>query len=414
MHAAMSSAPATTKSDAGIIADDMHPFLRRYKDGRVERLAVSAFVPPSEAPGPAGVATRDVVVDRATGVAARLFLSVGAAATGRRLPLVVYFHGGAFCTGSAFSELYHRYAAALSARAGALVVSVEYRLAPEHPVPAAYDDAWAALRWVASLADPWLTCHADPERVFLAGESAGANIVHNVAARSASSAAAGGFDIEGIVLLQPFFWGPERLPSERDRHDGPVFSPEFVDTLWPFLTAGAAGNDDPRINPPAGEVMSLPCRRALVAVAAKDVARDRGCRYAAWLRHGERRREVTLVESEGEDHGFHLYRPARASAVALMDLVAKFIDGGAAQPLPITAAAESGLHRHGCPEVHLRVPEDTSKICRSCRAGNNAFVAGQKAPATSFRRELGRTNSTEQARKGPFAPPAGLVAKSCL
>jgi len=98
-----------------------------------------------------------------------------------------------------------------------------------------------------------------------------------------------------------------------------VFSPEFVDTLWPFLTAGAAGNDDPRISPSADLVASLPCRRVLVGVAAKDVVRDRGCRYAAWLRRGERRRQVTLLESKGKDHGLHLYRPGCASAVALMD-----------------------------------------------------------------------------------------------
>uniref|UniRef100_A0A0E0ECB3 Alpha/beta hydrolase fold-3 domain-containing protein n=1 Tax=Oryza meridionalis TaxID=40149 RepID=A0A0E0ECB3_9ORYZ len=93
---------------------------------------------------------------------ARLFLPSGAAATGqRRLPIVVYFHGGSFCTESAFCRTYHRYATFLASRAGALVVSVEYRLAPEHPIPAAYDDAWAALQWVASLSDPWFADYGD-------------------------------------------------------------------------------------------------------------------------------------------------------------------------------------------------------------------------------------------------------------
>ncbi|KAJ1291007.1 hypothetical protein BS78_02G286200 [Paspalum vaginatum] len=305
----------------------MHPFLRTYRDGHVERLVPATFVPASEAPGGSGVATRDVVIDPATGVSVRLFLSISAVSTGRRLPLIVYFHGGAFCTGSAFSEVFHRYAASMTARAGAVVVSVEYRLAPEHPVPVAYEDAWVALRWAASRSDPWLAYHAHPTSMFLAGDSAGANIAHAVAARVAASGGVGdGIDIEGMVLVHPFFWGPERLPSETDRHDGPLFSPEFVDTLWLFLTAGAAGNDDPRINPPAEHVASLPCRRALVAVASKDVVRDRGRRYAVMLRRGELHREVTLVESQGTDHGFHLYRPECASAVALMDRVAE-IDG---------------------------------------------------------------------------------------
>ncbi|OEL30326.1 2-hydroxyisoflavanone dehydratase [Dichanthelium oligosanthes] len=248
---------------------------------------------------------------------------------GRRLPLVVYFHGGAFCTGSAFSELFHRYAFSLSARAGALVVSVEYRLAPEHPVPAAYEDAWVALRWAASRSDPWLVYHADHMRMYLAGESASDNIAHNMAAHVVAE----GEDvrIEGMVLLQPFFWGPERLPSETYRRDGPVFSPEFVDTLWPFLTAGAAGNDDPRINRPASQ----------------DVVRDRACRYAAWLRRGERCREVSLVESKGKDHGFHIYRPECAIAVALMDRVAQFINNGWAPSLIADAETEHLLAREG-------------------------------------------------------------------
>ncbi|KAL6656565.1 hypothetical protein ACP70R_004345 [Stipagrostis hirtigluma subsp. patula] len=398
-------APATKKVD-GEIADDMYPYLRRYKDGRVERLAVSTFVPASEEPGATGVATRDVVVDPSTGVSVRLFLNVAAAATGRRLPLIVYFHGGSFCTGSAFSKLFHRYAASLCTHTGALVISVDYRLAPEHPIPAAYNDAWAALRWVVSLSDPWIACHANPMRMFLAGESAGGNIVHNVAARAATPDG-DDIDIEGLILLQPFFWGTDRLPSETDWHDGSVFEPEWVDKLWPFLTAGAADNDDPRLNPLADQVASLPCRRALVAVAAKDLARDRGRRYAAWLCHGERHREVMLVESEGEDHGFHLYRLARPSAVALMDRVVEFINGGA--PLPFSGTKTGHLHAQDDMNKTYRAAlanGSGTKVCR--RPGlmtRNAFVVRPaKPPAASFRLMLGRPSSCKVVQKGPFAP----------
>jgi acetyl esterase/lipase len=375
----------------------MHPFLRTYKDGRVERLVPDTFVPASEDPGATGVATRDVVVDPSTGVPARLFLSVRAVATGRRLPLVIYFHGGAFCTGSAFSEPYNRHAASLSARAGALVVSVEYRLAPEHPIPAAYEDAWVALRWAVSRSDPWLASYADPTRTFLAGDSAGANITHSVSARVAADGE-DGISIEGMVLLQPFFWGTERLPSETDRHDGPVFSPEFVGTLWPFLTAGAAGNDDPRINPLSGQVASLPCGRALVAVAGKDLLRDRGCRYAAWLRRGDDGscREVTLVESKGRDHGFHLYRPKCAAAVALMDRVAEFINGHRRAPSSLIAGAETE-------PLHAR--EGTDKSCRA------AVCDG---PDKKVRDSPARNNSNatvvDTTQMGPF-PTAGQILR---
>ncbi|XP_073359632.1 2-hydroxyisoflavanone dehydratase-like [Aegilops tauschii subsp. strangulata] len=270
MHANKTS-PAKQKEGRDISVD-MYPFIRKYKDGSIERFLRSPFVLASpDQGGNRGVATRDVVVDKATGVSVRLFLPSRAADTaGRnRLPLVIYVHGGSFCTESAFGRTYHRYATSLAASAGALVVSVEYRLAPEFPRPAAYDDAWAALQWAASSSDPW-----------------------------------------------------------------PEFPPYGVDRLWPFVTAGQAGNDDPRIDPPASEISSLACRRVLIAVAGKDTLRDRGLDLAArmrdhdapwpWMTPG--RREVTVVESEGEDHGFHLYCPLRATSKRLMGSIVEFIN----------------------------------------------------------------------------------------
>ncbi|RLN32853.1 hypothetical protein C2845_PM03G18840 [Panicum miliaceum] len=104
---------------------DFSPFLKRYKDGRIERLLRSPLVAASENPtANRGVATRDVVIDHGTGVSARLFLPSEAvmAAGNRRLPLIMYIHGGSFCTESAFCRMYHRYATALAASTGALVV----------------------------------------------------------------------------------------------------------------------------------------------------------------------------------------------------------------------------------------------------------------------------------------------------
>ncbi|CAO2141310.1 unnamed protein product [Urochloa humidicola] len=334
------------------IVNDLRPFLVGYKDGRVVRLLNSPFVPAYEAAREAGLETRDVIIDLTTGVSVRLFRPVDAVTRGNnincKLPLVIYYHGGAFCSGSAFSKVFHRYAASLCAQARAVVVSVDYRLAPEHPIPAAYDDAWVALRWAASLSDPWLAEHADPQRVFLVGESAGGNIVHNMMARAATSPDGRDISIQGIVLLQPFFWGTERQPSETDRDDKPLFAPEVVDTLWPFLTAGTADNDDPRLNPPAHLVMSLPFQRALVAVASRDLVRDRGYQYATWLLLGECCHEVTLFESKGEDHGFHLHPRAGAGASKLMDRVVSFINR--TEPPPITV---EGKPRRSLPNSRL-------------------------------------------------------------
>uniref|UniRef100_A0ACD5VBL1 Uncharacterized protein n=1 Tax=Avena sativa TaxID=4498 RepID=A0ACD5VBL1_AVESA len=310
-----------------LIADDFPPFIRTYKDGRVERLLSSSFVPASEDPAAGrGVATRDVVIHRGTGVSARLFLALRAAAKGKRLPLIIYFHGGAFCTESAFCRTYHRYATSLAASSGALVVSVEYRLAPEHPIPAAYEDAWDALRW-ASVApfssDPWIAAHAAPRRTFLAGDSAGANIVYRTAVRAAREGAGSGvLDVLGLIMVQPYFWGPGWQPSDSETvcRDGvaAVLPAVLVDKFWPFVTRSQAGNDDHRLNPPREEMASLRCRRVLVAVAEKDTLVHRGRAIVAPMRDNPWiAGNVTLVESEDEDHGFHLYsrcgRPARDS-----------------------------------------------------------------------------------------------------
>ncbi|KAF0905293.1 hypothetical protein E2562_003891 [Oryza meyeriana var. granulata] len=270
-----------------------------------ERFLTSSFVP----------ATRDVVIDHNNGVSARLFLpSAGAAAVattgGRRLPIVLYFHGGSSCAENAISCTHHRYISSLASRAGALIVSVEYRLAPEQvPIPAAHDDAWAAFRWVESLSDPWLAEYGDRSRTFVAGDRSGGNIAYHTVAR-ASRESDDGSRVEGLIMVHPFFWGPERLPSE---------------TVWD----GQADNDDPQIDPSDDEFASLTCRRVLMAVAGRDTLRERSRRLASRMRG-----DVTLVESEGEDHGFHLYSPLRATSKKLMESIAQFINQPSPAPVP--------------------------------------------------------------------------------
>ncbi|KAF2923142.1 probable carboxylesterase 5 [Oryza sativa Japonica Group] len=350
----------------GDVAIDLHPFIRKYNDGRVERILRSSFVPASEDPAASrgGVATRDVIIDERNGVFARLFLPSAAPAAGsrRRLPVILYIHGGSFCTESAFCRTYHRYAASLASRAGALVVSVEYRLAPEHPVPAAHDDAWAALRWVGSLSDPWLANYADPSRTFIAGDSAGGHIAYRTAVRAASREG-GDIGIEGLIIIHPYFWGARMLPSEAAWDGESVIKPHQVGELWPFVTSGKAGNDDPWIDPPVEEVASLTCRRALVAVAEKDFLRDRGrllaarMRGCAWAGGGDGR-NVTLVESEGEDHGFHLYSPLRATSRRLMESVVRFInERSAAAAVAATSPWPAGV----LPELHECSPSRARK-----------------------------------------------------
>ncbi|CAN6167223.1 unnamed protein product [Urochloa humidicola] len=297
---------------------------RLYKSGLVDHQPV--LVPASIDNDASGVASRDVVLDAGTGLSVRLFLpKLQDPSPSKKLPVLVYFHGGAFIIESA---TYHSYVASLAAAAGVLAVSVDYRLAPEHPVPAAYDDCWSALRWALSAQDDWLAEHGDVSRVFVAGDSAGGNIAHNVLLRASSSSVSGGSgstEIEGAILLHPFFVGSTAVEGE------PEHAVAITAKMWAVACPDAAGGaDDPWINPtaPGAPVLEgLGCKRMLVCAAEEDwlAARDRAYYEAvavsAWPG------SAAWLESEGEGHVFFLLKPECESAKQLMERVVAFIAG---------------------------------------------------------------------------------------
>ncbi|KAF8697343.1 hypothetical protein HU200_035936 [Digitaria exilis] len=108
-------------------------------------------VPPS-LDAATGVTSKDATIDGASGLWERLYLPdlPSTLPSDHRLPIALYFHGGCLVVGSAADAPEHAFVNRLAARAGALAMYVEYRLAPEHPVPACCYDAWAALLWEAS------------------------------------------------------------------------------------------------------------------------------------------------------------------------------------------------------------------------------------------------------------------------
>ena len=102
----------------------------------------------------------------------------------------------------------------LAAKADVIVVSVEYMLAPKHPIPGCYDDSWAAFQWVASHAkrngpEAWLNHHADLDKVFIAGDSVGGNFSHDLAAQ-VGSIGLPSVKLVGAVLVHPYFGGTNR------------------------------------------------------------------------------------------------------------------------------------------------------------------------------------------------------------
>lgn len=309
------------------LAHDFSPILKVYKDGRVERLRGADTVPPSLDPD-TGVHSKDVVICPETGVSGRLYVPNPTTNPPQKLPLLVYFHGGGFLIESASSPTYHNHLNALAAQANVVVLSVDYRLAPEHPLPAAYDDSWSALRWVASGdSDEWLSSRADRRRVYLAGDSAGGNLAHYVALKfgveGGSGFGGGGVELRGIVVVHPYFLGGVPIEPNADGVDlGP-----FVEGLWRFAFPGTTGTDDPRINPGKDPGLGrLGCGRVMVCVAEKDVLRGNGLHYGDVLRKSGWGGAVEVVETKGENHVFHLLNPGTENAAELINTLCRFFN----------------------------------------------------------------------------------------
>jgi len=217
--------------------------------------------------------------------------------------LVVYFHGGAFCIGSI--GLMDNVARELAHATGATVISVEYRLAPEHPFPAGLDDCEAVTRWAIEHASDF---GASPDRVVVAGESAGGNLSATVALRLRGDA---GAQLAGQVLIYPVVagWG-ERFPS-RDEFDGLVINTKSP-AVGEAYTGGRDLNDDPFVAPlSAKSLADLP--PAIVVLGGCDPLRDEGRLYARRLH--EDGVEVEELCCAGQPHGFVNFGfPAAADA----------------------------------------------------------------------------------------------------
>ncbi|KAI3496525.1 hypothetical protein L1887_38890 [Cichorium endivia] len=316
------------------VASELLPFLRVRQDGKVERLYNPLLAPPSLAETKTGVWSKDIIISPE--VCARLYLpdlSAFTQKTSKKLPILVYYHGGGFCIESAFSTLCHQYINTVASQANALVVSVDYRLAPEHPLPAAYEDAWTALQWVASHStkqqyekdDPWLHEHGDFERLYIGGDSAGANISHHMALRASTEKLYGGVMILGAFLSHPYFWGSKPLGTEpvTYRETSPLY------TTWMIVCPGSLdGIDNPYINPfvkTAPCLASLGCRKLIICVASKDELRDRGVHYHDAVRESGWEGELSIFEVEGECHGFHIFNPETQNAKDMFKRLAEFI-----------------------------------------------------------------------------------------
>ena len=241
--------------------------------------------------GPVGFpSTREIASiadDDVDGVPVRIYRGDGPP-TG----LVVYFHGGGFVMGSV--GLMDNVARELAHASGAVVVSVEYRLAPEHPYPAGLDDCETVTRWACAHAERF---DVAPGSVAVCGESAGGNLAAAVTLRLRD---AGDVALAGQVLIYPAVSGSEVYPSAEE-FDGVVISRRAGENFWAAYTGGRDLQGDPCAVPiAAADLHGLP--PALVVLGGCDMLRDEGRAYAARLRDDGV--EVEEVCYAGQPHGF--------------------------------------------------------------------------------------------------------------
>ncbi|KAL5198541.1 hypothetical protein ABZP36_002053 [Zizania latifolia] len=300
--------------------------LAQRRDGTVNRSLFSLVdrqTPVRPRPDAHGVRSADVTVDASRGLWARVFSPVSA---GSPLAVIVYIHGGGFALLTAASTLYdatcHRFCREL----GAVVVSVNYRLAPEHRCPAAYDDGVDVLRHLSASGLPDFAAPVDLSRCFLVGDSAGGNIVHHVAQRWTSSPPPPNpIRLAGVVLLQPFFGGEERTEAElRLEGVGPIVNMRRADWSWrAFLPEGADRNHPAmHVTGDAGPEPDLPEEfpPAMVVIGGYDSLQDWQRRYVGMLQR--KGKAVQVVEYPEAIHAFYAFPELADSGKLVMEMKA--------------------------------------------------------------------------------------------
>ena len=214
--------------------------------------------------------------------------------TGRPpFPLLVYFHGGGWVIGNL--ETHDGVCRALTNAAACIVVSVDYRLAPEHPFPAAPEDSYAATQWVAANA---AAIGGDPTRIAVGGDSAGGNLTAVVALVARDRGAP---PLCFQLLVYPVTDAACDTASYRDNADGYFLTRDMMGWFWNHYAAQRSARENPYASPlRAASLKGLP--PALVITAEFDPLRDEGEAYAARLRDAGVAAQLTRYD--GMIHGF--------------------------------------------------------------------------------------------------------------
>ncbi|GAA2601668.1 alpha/beta hydrolase [Dactylosporangium fulvum] len=227
------------------------------------------------------------------GPGGELRLRVYRPAADGRLPVLMYFYGGGWVLGTV--DTADGVARHLANAAGCIVVVPGYRLAPEHPFPAAIEDCWAATQWVLANA---ATLGADPARIAVGGDSAGGNLAAAVTLMARES---GDLPLVGQLLVYPNTDQLADDDSMRANDDPYLFNRHSVEWYRKHYFVDPDDAENPLASPLRAETLrGLP--PALVITAEYDPLRDQGERYARRL--ADNGVPVAVTRYEGMAHGF--------------------------------------------------------------------------------------------------------------
>ena len=230
--------------------------------------------------------------------------------------VLVYFHGGGWVMGDL--DTHHGVCHALAKLSSCLVVSVDYRLAPEHRYPAAIEDAYAATNWVAQNAD---AIQADPDRLAVGGDSAGGHLAAVVALMARDRK---GPRIDLQVLIYPITDCKFNTPSYLENKEGYMLTIDLMKWFWNHFIEDEGQANDPYVSPLRAKNFSdLP--QVLIITAEYDPLRDEGEAYGKRLQ--EAGVKVTLLRYPGMIHGFVRMSAQLDKAKEALDEIAGWLRG---------------------------------------------------------------------------------------
>ncbi|HUN33939.1 MAG TPA: alpha/beta hydrolase [Trebonia sp.] len=250
-----------------------------------------------------------LVPSAAEGLRARVYLPEG---TGP-FPVVAFFHGGGWVIGDL--DTHDNMARRICQGARAVVVSTDYRLAPEHPFPAAAQDAVAAARWIAG----HIGGLGGDGRLAVAGDSAGGNLAAIVAQQLTSD----GMTLAGQLLIYPAVDALGGYPSRAENAKGYFLEQDTIDWFLRHYAGASPDAKDPQLSPLHGNLAGLP--PAIIVTAEFDPLRDEGEAYGAAIQAAGGQADVRRYP--GMIHGFFdMDGVSPAAAAAIEETCARFGD----------------------------------------------------------------------------------------